>query len=103
MRDVTGRMVDHPFRATGPLMSLPDSSRPMKLQAGSWRMRMSNSAAKLFSNWIVVCFLRWILSWVILIGCVEIGVRPFMVPLESGVLAQLSVVEDLWPLTWLVG
>ena len=34
--DVTGRMVDHPCKATGPLISLPVAgSRPMKLHEGS--------------------------------------------------------------------
>ena len=36
LRDITGRMVDHPCKATGPLMSLlVVGSRPMKLHAGS--------------------------------------------------------------------
>ena len=34
--DVTGRMVDHPWRATGPFISSPDVlSRLIKLHAGS--------------------------------------------------------------------
>ena len=51
LRDVTGRMVDHPWRATGPLISLPVvGSRPMKLHAGSCSRRMSKSVGGLFSN-----------------------------------------------------
>ena len=73
MIDVTGRMVFHPFRATGPAMSFPEmGSRPMKLQAGSWMRRMSNSRLKLFKSCRVTCFFRWTFSWAILIGWVTI-------------------------------
>ena len=42
--DITGRMVDHPRRATGPLISFPVVGLwPMKLHAGSWIKMMSKS------------------------------------------------------------
>ena len=68
-------MVVHPFRATGPLMSLPErGSRPIKLHASSCMRMMSKSVgAKLLSSWVVTCFLCWTLSWAILIGWVVIG------------------------------
>ena len=74
--DVTGRMVDHPWRATGPSITFPVSgSQPMKLQAGSCMRSMSKSEARLFSSWMVICFLCCVLSWAILIGLVVVWGR----------------------------
>ena len=77
---VTGRMVDHPRRATGPTISFPEvGSRPIKLQAGSWMRMMSSSEMLLLRSWMVACFLRCMFSWAILIGSVVMDCRSFMV------------------------
>ena len=67
--EVTGRMVFHPFRATGPAISWPEmGSCRMKPQAGSWMRRMSKSRVKLFSSCSITCFFLWTFNWAILIG-----------------------------------
>ena len=66
---VMGRMVDHPCRATGPLISFPVRGlRPIRLQAGSCKRMMSSSFLCSFSSWMVACFFLCMLSWAILIG-----------------------------------
>ena len=69
----TGRMVVHPLRATGPLISFPVFGlRPIKLHAGSCIRIMSKDDARSFSTCTVVCFFLWILICAILMGRVWI-------------------------------
>ena len=79
VRDVAGRMVDHPCNATGPFISFPVSGfLPIKLHAGSWIRIMSNSVVLLLRSWMVACFFLCIFICAILIGRVTIGGRPFI-------------------------
>ena len=50
LKDVTGRMVYHSWRATGPSITFPEGSCPMKLHAGSWIMMTSVLVGESFSS-----------------------------------------------------
>ena len=76
---VMGKMVDHPCRATGLLISfLVMGLCPMRLQAGSCMRIMSSSVLYSFSSLIEVCFFLCMLSCAILIGWAFIDDQPFI-------------------------
>ena len=90
----TRRMVVHPLRATGPLISFPEVGlRPIKFHAGSCIRIMSKDVARSFSNCMVVCFFLWMLICAILMG--RVGILG-----HSNILGGWAELEDGWCEGW---